>query len=83
MQKIYELRIVMTNDMGPDIFRACEKFLETSNPDNQVAINGYKFIRKDRCDTQDKTGGGVILYYRTSLHCKRKQELEISNIATL
>ena len=67
--KIDELRIVMANDMGPDIFGACETFLETSIPDNHLAINSYKFIRKDRCDTQDKTGGGVILYYRTSLNC--------------
>ena len=81
--KIDELGIVMANDMGPDIFGACETFLETSIPDNQVAINGYEFKRKDRCDTQDKTGGGVILYYRTSLNCKRKKELEISNIETL
>ena len=35
MPKIDEFRIVMANDMGPDIFGACETFLETSIPDNQ------------------------------------------------
>ena len=38
---------------------------------------------EDRSDTQDKTGGGVILYYRHSINCKRKRELEVSNIETL
>lgn len=81
--KIDELRIIMASEKGPDVFGACETFLDTGISDSQVAINGYEFLRKDRCSTQDKIGGGVILYYRNSLICKRKQELEISNIETL
>ena len=41
------------------------------------------FLRKDRRCTVDKDGGGVILYFRNLLNCRRKQELEISNIETL
>ena len=36
----------------------------SSFSDNQIAIDGFDIIRNDRSDTQNKTGGGVILYYR-------------------
>lgn len=81
--KIDELRLMLASEKGPDIFGACETFLDTNISDVQVGINGYEFLRKDRCCTRDKAGGGVILYYRKSLKCKRKAELEISNIETL
>ena len=31
----------------------------------------------------NKTGGGIILYFRKSLNCKRRRELEISKTETL
>ena len=40
-------------------------------------------MTNDRCCTVDKTGGGVILFFRNSLNCRLKKELEISNIETL
>ena len=51
--------------------------------DQQVAIEGYDFIRKDRMDTQNKTGGGLILYFRNSIKCKRRHEYEIAKIETI
>ena len=48
-----------------------------------MSISGYESIRKDRCDTVDKAGGGLLLYYRNSIACQRKTELEISNMETL
>ena len=48
-----------------------------------MAISGYEFLRKDRCDAIEKAGGGVILYYRNSLICQHKKDLEISNTETL
>ena len=42
-----------------------------------------EFLRKDRGCTINKTGGGVILYFRESINCRHKTELEISNIETL
>ena len=81
--KVDELRIMMSHVNCPDIFGMCETFLTNSISDDQIAIDDFEFIRKDRSDTQDKTGGGVILYYRQSINCKRKRELEVSNIETL
>ena len=51
--------------------------------DQQVAIEGFEFLRKDRMDTQNKTGGGFILYFIHSLKCKRRPEYEISKIETI
>lgn len=81
--KLDELRVVMSNEKCPDILGICETFLEKNISDNQVAIEGFAFIRKDRADVQDKTGGGIILYIRKSLTFKRRPELEISNIETV
>ena len=70
-------------DNGPDIFGICETFLDCNVPDCQLNIQGFDFMRKDRSDTQNKSGGGLVLYYNSSLNCKRRSELEISNIETL
>ena len=81
--KVDELRIMLANSRGPDILGLCETFLDSNIADGQITIGRYEFLRKDRCDTINKAGGGVLLYYRNSLNCKRKTELEISNIETL
>ena len=83
LPKINELRFIVANDKCPDILGLCETFLAPNIMDSQVAIDGYDFIRKHRADTQDKTGGGIILYFRNSLKCKRRPELKISKIETI
>ena len=70
-------------DKCPDIFGMCETFLERSIPDCQLVIDGFNLLRKDRSDTQNKSGGGLVLYYRKSLSCRRRIDLEISKIETL
>ena len=61
----------------------CKTFLTCKISDNQIAIDGFDFICKDRSDTQNKGGGGIILYFRKSFNCKRRHELEISENETL
>ena len=62
----------------------CETFLRKKYPDSQISICNFDFFRKDRTNTQDKTGGGLILYLKKSLNViKRRVDLEISNIETL
>ena len=73
----------MANDNCADILGLCESFMDPNIMDQQVAIEGYDFIRKDRIDTQNKTGGGLILYSRNSIKCKRRHEYEISKIETI
>ena len=81
--KIDELRITMAHENSPDIFGMCETFLTSSVSDDQMAVYGFDLMRKDRSDTQNKAGGGIILYYRKSINCKRKCDIEISKIETL
>ena len=64
LPKLDELRILMANDKCADILGLCESFLDPNIMDQQVAIEGYDFIRKDRMDTQNKTGGGLILFWK-------------------
>ena len=81
--KTDEVRLIMANENGPDIFGFCETFMNQSVLDSQVAIDGFDFCRKDRAETQDKSGGGIILYFRNTLTCKRRPDLEISKIETI
>ena len=81
--KLDELRISMTHNQCPDIFGICETFLTHSVSDEQLKLEGFDLIRKDRSETQNKTGRGIILYFRKSINCKRGCEIEASNIETL
>ena len=83
LPKIDELKILMANEKCADILGLCETFLDPSIMDQQVAIEGYEFLRKDRMDTRNKTGGGLILYLKSSLKYKRMHEYEISKIETI
>ena len=83
LPKLNELRVVMAKNNGPDIFCACETFLEPNMSNNQIAIDGYVIHRKDKAATQNKNGGGLVLYCRNSLTCSRRSDLEISSLETI
>ena len=55
-----ELHITLACENGPDIIGICETFLDNDISDNLLAIAGFGHIRKDRSETRDKTGGGLI-----------------------
>ena len=78
-----ELQLTIGTENGPDILGICETFLDPSIDDIQLNINHFSLFRKDRHDTQDKPGGGLLLYFRNSLNCQRRHDLEISKIETL
>ena len=83
LSKLDELRLILASKTGPDILGLCETFLDSEVPDNLISVADYAFLRKDRGCTIKKTGGGIVLYFRSSLNCNRKKEIEISNIETL
>ena len=80
LPKIDDIRITLSSENGPDILGMCETILKKNNPDSQLSINGFNFMRKDRTDVQDKAGGGLLLYYKQSLQVTRRNDPEISNI---
>ena len=75
--------MVLASENGPDILGLCETFLDSTTPDNLISVSDFEILRKDRGCTIDKSGGGVLLYFRNTINCRRKTELEISNIETL
>ena len=83
LPKMDELTLTIGTENGPDIIGLCETFLDPSVGDSQLSINLFDLHRKDRCEIQDKSGGGLLLYFRKSLNCKRRPDLEISKIETL
>ena len=74
LQKIDELRIIMANSSSPDVLGVCETFLEPNIPDNWVAMDSCEFIRKDRSDTVNKTGGGLVIYIWNTVKYVRRTE---------
>ena len=82
LPKMDELTLTIGTENGPNISGICETFLDPS-VGGQFSINHFDLLRKDRCEPQDKSGGGLLLYFRKSLNCKRRPELEISKIETL
>ena len=83
LPNIDELRIIMANSSSPDALGVCETFLDPDIPNNRVAIDGCEFIRKDRSDTVNKTGGGLVLYIRDTVKYVRRAEYEVSEIETI
>ena len=73
----------MATENCPDILGVCETFLSPNISNNQIQIKGYDFLRKDRADILNKTGGGILLYFRNSVKCIRRPELEISKLETI
>ena len=52
LRKMDELTLMIGTENGPD----CETFLDPFVGDSQLSINHFDLLRKDRCETQDKTG---------------------------
>ena len=59
----------MANSSSPDVLGVCETFLEPNIPDNWVAMD-----RKDRSDTVNKTGGGLVIYIWNTVKYVRRTE---------
>ena len=79
LPKLDELRISMACENGPDVLGICETFLNS----NVLTVNGFDHVRKDRSVTQEKSGGGVILYFRNNINCKHRPEFELSKLETI
>ena len=50
--KLDELRITMAHEHSPDIFGMCEAFLTISVSDDQMAVDGFDLMHKDRDRTR-------------------------------
>ena len=63
---IDELRIVLSNQCV-DILAINETKLDVSICDNEVTVEGYNIIRRDRL-TNGRSGGGICFYIRSNIN---------------
>ena len=67
--KISELKAT-AYDLNPDIIAITESWANSSICNTQLAIPGYKLMcRKDRIDTSNGRGGGILVYAKTNSIC--------------
>ena len=67
--KISELDAVLV-DLKPDVILLCETCCNNNTNIVSLSINGYEIVtdlRRDRCDTANGIGGGLIVYVREDL----------------
>ena len=48
-----------------------------------MALDGYNILRKDKVEVLNKSGGGLIMYFRELLNVKRRPEIVIPNLETI
>ena len=64
-----------------DIIALSETWLSPTTDDNNIKLIKYQHpFRKDR---QTNTNGGVIVYTRSNIPCKRRQDLEFQGLESV
>ena len=69
--KLDEIKILL-HEQNIDILCLCQTFLNQEFCDDELKINGYDFIRKDR----QTHGGGLIIYMKSYLSSTHHVDLE-------
>lgn len=74
--KLDEIKILLHTQTNIDILCLCETFLHEEFSDNELRINNYNLIRKDR----QSHGGGLLIYSKSELPCIQRDDLEINDL---
>jgi hypothetical protein len=67
------LKDALTDDLI-DILTVCESKLDASFPKAQFHVDGFSVFRQD----SSSTSGGVMVYMRSDIPCRRRYEYEFS-----
>src|SRR5215813_13157246 len=73
--------IINSNLILFDILIFTETFLTQDVPDSLLHIDGFKFYRKDRLG--DKSGGGIIFYYKNHISASLLSDPELIDAESL
>ena len=73
LNKVDEIKILLSEKRSVDILGICETFLNSEVPNELITVDGFNFERKDR---EGKSGGGILVYLSQSLNYKRRTDLE-------
>ena len=72
------LKYIQVYNKDFDILCFTESWLDPNVNDSELMLNNFNIpFRHDR---QDRAGGGVIVYTKDHLYCKRRHDLEIHGI---
>lgn len=63
-------------DKNLDIIGVVETWLTEEHQMGEISIPGYRIIRRDRNEIRLQRGGGLLLYVRDGLFCKKTMEYE-------
>lgn len=77
--KLDEIKTLLHNQTNIDILCLCETFLHDKFSDDELKIDGYNFVRKDR----QRHGGGLIIYIKSNLSFLHRTDLETNNLETI
>ena len=64
---------MLLQNTGLDIFAITETKITGDTTDDEIGIDGYCIVRKDR----DSNGGGVMLYYKDTLIAYGERKLKV------
>ena len=78
MKHIDELRLYLHKQQF-EIISSNETMLDLSVSNQEIKINGYDIVRKDR----NRHGGGVAIYIRTSINFIIRDDLTADNLETI
>ena len=70
LPKIDELRLI-ASETNCAVISISETKLDETVQDEEISVQGYNLIRKDRC----RNGGGVACYIRNDIHFNIREEL--------
>ena len=71
LNKVDEIKILLSQKRSVDILGVCETFLNSDVPDELITADGFNVERKDR---EGKSGGGILVYISQLLNYKRRSE---------
>ena len=78
---------LMLNHSNNDvhIFGLSESKLKQFHADSVFQLDNYQFFRRDRVITNKRKeeGGGIIVYCKNEINCKRRSDLEVKEIECL
>ena len=68
---IDELKMILDECNYFDIMGVCETFIDSNVTDNEISIDGYSIVKKNR----NRHGGGVLLYVKDGIDYSEITEL--------
>ena len=66
MNKICDLE-VLASEQSPDIIAVTKSWINSDIPYSPVSLNSYTLFRKDRLDTKNGRGGGILLGHKDGM----------------